>query len=333
MVDSLMSTRASQLELRHSPEVFSDGFESSLSPLEIADRRCSHNEHSNALHQARSQSRIPFCLIGLLLTATAIAKLWMLLTDSFADLRVGLPKEILWLSVAFEFWLAFENFRVREQRVLALVNTAVFGCFAVFASVRWLIGYRACGCTGNLELPIWLFILIDVSIAVWLSSTPSKRSRLRQGVEVSASWWLQSSTEKRGRIAGLALLAGFIGAMQLPVAAPMRALIIGESPIMATTTIDGNLYLNQKISGTVEIWNRYSKPAKIVGIARSCRCFELTDDPIARTIPGNGHLRLQLFIKPNKPGPLHQRVVLFLDHHKQLRVNVDVVGFVKGVEG
>ena len=61
-------------------------------------------------------SRIPFCLVGLLLTVTAIAKLWMLLTDSFADIRVGLPKEILWLSVAFEFWLAYENFRLRDHR-------------------------------------------------------------------------------------------------------------------------------------------------------------------------------------------------------------------------
>jgi hypothetical protein len=49
---------------------------------------------------------ITFYLIGLLLLFTAIAKLSMLMTDSFADVRVGLPKGILWTSVVIELWLA-----------------------------------------------------------------------------------------------------------------------------------------------------------------------------------------------------------------------------------
>lgn len=46
----------------------------------------------------RWRATTPFCLIALLLLASAGTKLWMLLTEPFADVRVGLPKEILWLT-------------------------------------------------------------------------------------------------------------------------------------------------------------------------------------------------------------------------------------------
>jgi hypothetical protein len=256
----------------------------------------------------------------------------MLLTDSFSDIRVGLPKEILWLSVAFEFWLAFENFRLRDHRVMAFINTVVFLFFTLFASARWLLGYTSCGCSGNLELPAWLFILIDGGIVAWFSVRSPQRSRFKGGHDVVASWWLNSSSEKRGRIAGMVLFGGMLLAIQLPMAAPLRSMVVGESLIVAITTIEGELFLNQETSGSVEIWNRSSQPAKIIGIARSCRCFDLLDNPISQIIPANGRLVLPLAIKPNKLGPLHQRIELYLDHPKWFRVTVEVVSSVSGVE-
>jgi hypothetical protein len=145
----------------------------------------------------------------------------MLLTDSFADIRVRLPKEILWLSVGFELWLAFENFRIRDRRVLAFINTVVFGFFAIFASGRWLLGYTSCGCSGKLELPAWVFIIIDVGIVVWFSATPVKQNLLKDGWQRLVSRWRAWSPEKRGRLSGLALFGGLIVGLQLPIAAPL----------------------------------------------------------------------------------------------------------------
>jgi hypothetical protein len=256
----------------------------------------------------------------------------MLLTDSFADIRVGLPKEILWLSVAIEAWLAFENFRVRDHRVLSLVNTVVFGFFAIFASGRWLLGYSSCGCSGNLELPPWLFILIDIGIVVWFNATAFQRRKLNAGWQTVWDSWRSWPTEKRGRWAGIVLFGALVIGMQLPIAAPLRAMVVGESPIIAITKLDGALFLNQEMTGTVGIRNRSFSPAQIIGISRSCRCFELTETRISQIIPANCQIVLPLVIKPNKLGPLHQRIELFLDHPKQFRVKIDVVGFVKGVD-
>jgi hypothetical protein len=330
MVDSLMNSRVSQLELQRSEEALPYGTESFLSPVEVAERNARRISDYDAQH--RSSSRIPFYLIALLLTATAIAKLWMLLTDSFADIRVGLPKEILWISVAFELWLAFENFRVRDHRVLALINTIVFASFGVFATIRLMLGYGSCGCSGSLELPAWIFILIDVAIVGWFTISGSQRSRVGAGFgQLVQENWSAWSPEKRGRWAGIGLFASLIFVLQLPVTGPLRAMVLGEPPLIATVKVSGDLILNQETTGSVEIWNRSSQPAKIIGISRSCRCFDLVGDPISKIIPANERLSLPLVIKPNKLVLLRQRVELFLDHPDQFRVNVDVFGSVKGV--
>jgi hypothetical protein len=324
-----MNSRVSQLELHTPADVTSSGTKSFPSTSQAAAHPRRDSELDSRNHPL---SRLPFYLIGLLLSATAIAKLWMLLTDSFADIRIGLPKEILWLSVGFELWLAFENFRLRDYRVLSLVNTVVFEFFVLFASVRWLMGYTSCGCSGNLELPAWMFILIDFGIVGWFSTTSNQRNNLAAGCRMLWSSWQNWPPEKRGRWAGLIIFGGLVIGMQLPFAAPLRAMIVGESTIIAVTHLDGELFLNRGAKGTVVIHNRSSQPAKIIGISRSCRCFDLTEYPISKTIPANGRLVLPLVIKPNRLGPLHQRIGLFLDHSKQFRVNVDVVSSISGAK-
>ena len=131
--------------------------------------------------------RLPFFLIASLLSATAIAKAWMLLTDPFADLRVGISREILWISVAFELWLAFENWRIRDPRVLTLLDSITFTAFAIFAGTRWAFGYTSCGCSGNVELPPWVFLMLDCGIVAWFVSSLGRRSDLNAGARPQSS--------------------------------------------------------------------------------------------------------------------------------------------------
>jgi hypothetical protein len=256
----------------------------------------------------------------------------MLLTDSFADIRIGLPKEILWFSVAFELWLAFENFRVLDHRVIAFINTIVFASFAIFASIRLAMGYGSCGCSGSLEIPAWIFILIDIGIVAWFARSTFRRIQMASGWLQLVQVWQAWSPETRGCLAGLAVLSSTLVAMQLPDAAPLRAMVLGEPPMQAVVRIDGELVHNKESTGQLKIDNRSGRPAKIVGMSRSCHCLNLVEDAFSKTIPANGRITLSLVVKPNKLGPLHQRVTLFLDHPKQFRLNVDVFGSVKGVE-
>ena len=277
-----------------------------------------------------SSSRIVFTLIAGLLLFTALAKLSMLLTDPFADVRVGISKEILWFSVLFEFGLAFLNLRLKNLNVLAFINTVVFASFGLFAGTRWLLGYGSCGCSGNLELPAWVFISIDAATVAWFVRTQAARGRVLAGFNHLMGLWNGWSPERRGRWAGGAMMVGLMFGMQLPIAAPLRAMMFGEDVIQAIVKINDDLVLDQQQTGQVELVNQSFKPAKIIGITRSCRCFDINEDPLSQIIPANGRLTLPLVIQPNKLGPLHQRVELYLDHPKQFRVNVTVVSSVKG---
>ena len=106
--------------------------------------------------------------------------------------------------------------------------------------------------------------------------------------------------------------------------------MFGEDAIQATVTIDDDLTLDIETTGQVELVNRSYQPAKIIGVLSSCRCFDISEDPVSKIIPASGALVLPLVIKPNKVGPLHQRVELYLDHPKQFRVSISVVSSVKG---
>jgi len=106
---------------------------------------------SNFRSLASLCDQIAFLLIAALLLFTATAKLWMLWTDPFADVRVGISREILSLTVLFEFALAAANLSLRNRALLAWINIFTFGSFGIFASIRWYLGYGSCGCAGNIE--------------------------------------------------------------------------------------------------------------------------------------------------------------------------------------
>jgi hypothetical protein len=282
--------------------------------------------------------RITSLLIGLLLSVTAIAKLWMLLTDPFADIRVGLPKSILWISVALELALAWFNFRATlgsdplPSRTMLLVNLAVFAAFGLFSTTRWLLGYRSCGCSGSLELPIWFFVIFDLGLVVWLVILGRRHGLLDNAGSYLVSVWRSWSPERRGQFAGAGLFLAVMVALQMPFVASLKAMILGEPKIQATVVVNDSLKVGEESSGEVELRNVSSVPARIVGVSRSCRCFDLRDDAIALVVPPHSSISRALVIQPRKPGPLHQRVELFLDHPEQFRVAIDLVGTVSGGE-
>ena len=275
-------------------------------------------------------ARVVFFLIGCLLTVTAVLKLWLLITDPFADVRVGLPKEMLWISVGFEVWLAYINFRVAENRLLLFADMVVFSVFGIFAIIRLSMGYTSCGCTGSIEVPPWLFPLLDAGIVLGLAIVSRKERPIASGIEQLIATWQRWSPEKRGRLVGLSMFLAIFTGIQTPVAAPLRAAVFGEPKIQISVRVADTLRVGEETSGEVEFWNRSSLPARVVGVSRSCRCFDFRNDANGLVLPPHSRISPDLVIQPRKSGPLHQRIEMFVDHPERFRVNVDVVGFVKG---
>jgi len=95
-------------------------------------------------------------------------------------------------------------------------------------------------------------------------------------------------------------------------------------------TVHGDLQLDQQQSGLVTIKNRSNREGVVIGMDRSCRCFELTEEPVGLVIPAQSQVELSLVIKPNKTGRIIQRIVLFLRHPDQFDVPINLFGSVTG---
>jgi hypothetical protein len=273
--------------------------------------------------------RLPFYLIGLLLLFTAIAKLGLLVTDPFADIRVGLAKEVLWLAALFEMFLVYINFCWRDRSAVAFIDTAVFSAFAIFAAIRILMGYQSCGCSGGLEIPAWVFLLIDIAIVAYFLRSQASRRAVSAGGKSLLNSWNATSSDRRGQLAGIGLFAFAVLLLQLPMANPLRAAILGSPQIIATVKVADSLQFGRTATGVVEISNQSGSPAKVIGLSRSCSCFNTVDDPFGVVIAANQSVVIPIEVEPKSRGPLHQRVVLFIDHPGQFRVNCDLFSEVK----
>ncbi len=228
-----------------------------------------------------------FRLIAILLTVTSVAKLWMLLTDSFT-------------------------------------NAIVFASFGIFAAIRWSLGYTSCGCSGNLELPPWVFILIDVGILIGLLSFNAFRYAIPAGYRGLKLRYLQIPKHRKGQLAGFMAAVAIFVSLELEILSPLRARLLGDSPILATALISENMTVGMPSFSSVSIINRSNLPARVVGFSKSCSCVEFKAEPIL--IPANSTWNTEITIVPKIVGNFHQRVVFFLDHPDQFRLKIDVLG-------
>jgi hypothetical protein len=112
----------------------------------------------------RFRERIVFFLIGGLLIAAATSKAAYLLTNPFADIHLGLPTEVIWLSVVIDFAVGATNLASCRTRLLSFVNLVVFTGFFLFNLVRFAGGETTCACSGFFEIPIWITLLLDLSV-------------------------------------------------------------------------------------------------------------------------------------------------------------------------
>ena len=274
--------------------------------------------------QAPRSLKVLFLFIALLLTTTAVLKLSMLLTDPFADIRVQLPKKVLWLTVGFELWLAYLNFRVRKFHVIAFVDLVVFSVFGSLAGIRWTFGFTSCGCSGNLDLPVWFFMLLDVGILFGLFSFSAFRRAIPMGYNELLSIYSRIPIHRKGQVAGLMAAVGILVLMEMEVFAPARIRILGASPISATILNSGNMTVGLPCRTKVSLINRSKSSANVVGLFKSCSCVVFETMPIF--IPANSTWTTEITITPKYVGNFHQRVVFFLDHPEQFRLKIEVLG-------
>ncbi len=257
--------------------------------------------------------------LGIILLATAFLKLWMLLTDPFADIKIGFPTLIIWFSVGVEFWVAYQNFRSSNSNWLSLLNTGLFSVFFLVSAIRWQMGYRSCGCTGALEVPSWIVLCFDCGVLALLVFSQNSRRCIANGWRELTSGF--SKTESASTWLGWTCGIGMVFIAYTFLASPEPLQIVAERINLGKTEIDC------KQTVVINLVNKSDNEAKVLGATTSCTCVSLEDRKPFRLAP-NSTKQFRIEVTPLKPGFMHQRVVFYLDSPQQNVVAVDVYGSV-----
>jgi len=274
-------------------------------------------------------SRIVLAVIGTILILSAGAKLWLLVSDPFADLKTGYPLLVLWLAVAAEASVGLLGILRSGDDLSWFANVVLFGVLFAVSTSRMALGFPSCNCFGEIQLPVWFTPIMNclvLTILFTVKTIPGNRPHTRLGE------FMQSSSAKlrEPRYAGsaLALLAfvalvfwnGWNGqANSLDLTK-----VFGRSVFPDKRILVDNLVLNQLKDVKISLYNGSARDCQIVGGVVSCECVARVDGE--NTIASGKSIELLLRVKPTSHGAWHQRVVYYLSHPQQSRFVVDLVG-------
>jgi len=269
-------------------------------------------------------ARVVFFLIGCLLCVTAFLKLWMLLTDPFADITAQMPRTILWFAFFVELSLVLVLASRFDVTLKWGATILVFVGFWTFSFVRLILGYSSCGCTGSISVPPSISVILNtgfLAILVYchppapLLAAAYARCRMEMG-----------SVQTRGRILNgrvlpFALACGCVVAFALVFARFSSSSALSAEPVDV-----GSIAFGETITFDCQIRNLTTSRTRILGSKSACNCLMAIQN--GASIRGGGVLVQQWHLKAKKEGPLRQRLVFYTDNPIQGSVYVNVTGVV-----
>jgi uncharacterized membrane protein YphA (DoxX/SURF4 family) len=267
--------------------------------------------------------RIFYLVIALLLLTTAGLKALMLITDPFADVKVGVREWILWLGVAIEVSVCVAILTTRDLRVVNWLLLVLFGSFAAFSFVNWWSGKTDCGCAGNLPVPPFAFLVFNCLIlgGLWWARSFMLLERPKE------EWKFNSCVGGRWIGIWLVVLVFLFSRSETGKTAIAKNLSTQEvtcSDVVFKIGESSN-YDDAPIPISVLVSNTANNPRRVVGVSTSCSCvFSGEFAPVS--IPPNGSHTFVLKVIPKSSGKFHERVLFFVDSPQQSFVAADLVG-------
>jgi len=253
--------------------------------------------HSNSLGVAPSLSRYLisawFVIAAGVLFLAVFAKLqWIFSNPLWEDIAIG----GVWLtlvSIVLELWTAAALLLLPSRRKAAWIGQMMHGVLLVASISFWVTG-QSCQCFGDWQLGAWkistwslpVYNLGAVACFLWIAVKTNPQP-------VTTAWIKLPDIGTQvgvglGLLLGLFMLSTSQGQQfwRTGAAANEVVLQIGELP---------DLVPGQSYESTVTLYNRLSKPIRVVGGGTSCTCVTLEDIPLE--IPANSRRELAIRFK------------------------------------
>ena len=258
--------------------------------------------------------------IACLLTISSLSKLWVVVSDPFADLTLGFPVPVIWMVIVIELFVVYEN--VRDQEVTARTwfhNLCVFCCFLSVGAFRYFHGDETCGCLG-IELPLTVTLGLSFTIMTLLVLVPvikgdNVADKLIEGILAFATYpvgidWSGAAT----------VLATCI-ALMLLFEQPTR--LDGSLRVEMPENI--NLAMGEFATVDIKLTNLSQEPKIVRGVRSSCNCVLVSSDLPKTLHQGDSYVET-VKVRPTRVGSFHQRVSFFVEDDRLRRFHVEVIG-------
>lgn len=269
-----------------------------------------------------------FLVPAVLLIVSALLKAWMMVSDPFADVRTGYSIGLLSAVVIIELIVGYLLIAQNSFEMKWTLSFTIFASFFCLSTTRFALGYKVCGCFGNIavsqEWSIFLnTILITCLLGILLVFKLRVVTVVRTGLSEIWSFLKPYRFESLGLSAGLLI---FIGLTTAPTSKWIQSIWSNQQVATEPVWFD-DLAVGVSQPGLVTLTNKSELPVTVVGAEKSCGCIALDLKPIV-ILPGD-EVQLPFLLTPTQTGPFHQRLVYFLDSQHQQRVHVEILGTCK----
>jgi hypothetical protein len=257
--------------------------------------------------------------VALVLLATGGLKIHQLLTDPFADLKIGYSRFWLWGAGMAEVGVGVFVFWNRITSLSWWILTVLFLVLMLFASWNIWNGQSDCGCAGAISISPWVFWLFDIGVlACLIALRPSREvTPIIQVGSSSGSTW--------GALLGGFLVIFLFLAFQADAVPSSLASWLGRRPLANVRVDLGQRAGLNPFDQTVILSNPTDQDMRIVGVEKSCKCVVWHHSALP-TLSSRGTAEITLTVLPTSKGPFHQRVKFYVDSPQQYSFAVDIVG-------
>jgi Protein of unknown function (DUF1573) len=259
---------------------------------------------------------VAFVLTGVL-AASALMKVHLLLTDPFADIRVGVPASLIIASTCVELFAVIFVLGSRHSKTVHSVLLATFAVFLLVSAINVLLGANKCACGGALQLPPIVFLGIDVLalIALFFVRPPVA------GTERPFPWnWVQFA------LGVVTVFAGYAFANHSAAGRELIARYLSDREVLSDAVELGKKPINETARCELKLRNVSAQSVHVVGVKKSCSCI-IPENRFPMAIRPGESAELAIQVKPDKAGDMHQRIRLFLDSKRQPYLDINVFAF------
>lgn len=273
----------------------------------------------NVKPETRKSERA-FWLVAFMLTAVLAAsasmKVHLLVSDPFADIRVGVPASLIIASTCVELFSVIFVLGGRHPKAVHIVLASVFAVFLLVSAINVLLGANKCACGGALQLPPLVFLRIDVLalVALFYLRPPVA------GAERPFPWnWVHFA------LGVVTVFAGYSFANHSAAGRELIARYLSDREVFSDAVDVGKKPITETARCELQLRNVSAQVVHVVGVKKSCTCI-IPQNRFPIAIGPGQSTGLPIQVNPSKAGDMHQRLRLFLDSRSQPFVDVDVFG-------